>query len=73
MHKPMKIHVTWPCDMEGAASKVKIHISRWDLRSHVSSILQKNSKGLSLSQLQKLSMEQLRPWEKFPHRILRSL
>jgi hypothetical protein len=59
--------------MDGAASKVNIHISRWDLQSHVSLILQTNAKGLSLSQLQKLNMEQLRPWEKFPPRILRSL
>ncbi len=59
--------------MEGGASKVNIHISASELRSHVSSILQKDVRGLSLSQLQKLNMEHLRQWEKFPARILRSL
>jgi hypothetical protein len=59
--------------MEVGASKVNIHISASDLRSQLVSILQKDARGLSLSQLQKLDMEQLRQWEKFPARILRSL
>lgn len=74
MHKSMKrIPVTWPFDAESAATKVNIQIDASELRSHVSSMLLKNVRGLSLSQIQKANMEHLRPWEKFPTRILRSL
>jgi hypothetical protein len=74
MDKTMKrIPVSWPLDGEVGASKVNIHISASDLRSHLNSILQKDLRGLSLIQLQKLNMEQLRQWQIFPARILRSL
>jgi hypothetical protein len=68
-----RIPVSWPRDGEVGASKVKIHISTSDLRSHLNSILQKDLRGLSLIQFQKLNMEQLRQWEKFPAQILRSM
>jgi hypothetical protein len=67
-----KIPVNWLCGPEAVADKVAICIR--SLESPIDSILQKGIRDArSLSQIQKMNMQQLRPWEKFPVRILRSL
>jgi hypothetical protein len=69
-----KIPVNWLCGPEAVADKVAIHIRNSELTIRLSSILQKGIRDArSLSQIQKLNMEHLRHWEKFPARILRSL
>jgi hypothetical protein len=72
-NEPMKrIPVNWLCDAEAVVGKVAIHIRSTE--SHIDSILQNGVRDTrSLSQIQKLNMEHLRQWEKFPVRILRSL
>ena len=67
-----KITVNWWCGPEAIADKVTIHIRSSE--SPIDLILQKGIRDArSLSQIQKMNNEQLRPWEKFPVRILRSL
>jgi len=72
-NKPMnKIPVNWLCGPEAVAEKVAIFIR--SLESPIDSILQKGIRDArSLSEIQKLNMEHMRQWEKFPVRILRSL
>jgi len=67
-----KIPVNWLCGAEAVADKVAIYIRSSELPMH--SILQQGIRDArSLSQVQKLNMVQMRQWEKFPVRILRSL
>ena len=67
-----RIPVNWPGQANAAAGKVPIQIRGSELLIH--SILQKGVRDArSLSEIQKLTMLQLRQWEKFPARILRSL
>jgi len=67
-----RIPIDWSGEMDATANKVRIQIrsSEWLLHS----ILQKGpGDARSLSQMQKMNMEHLREWGKFPIRILRSL
>jgi hypothetical protein len=67
-----KIPVNWLCGAEAVADKVAIYIRSSELTIH--SIPQKGIRDAhSLSQIQKSNMVQMRQWEKFPVRILRSL
>jgi len=67
-----KIRVNWLCGPEAVADKVAICIRSSE--SPIDLILQKGIRDArSVSQIQKMNMEQLRQWEKFPVRILRSL
>jgi hypothetical protein len=67
-----KIPVNWLCGPEAVADKVGIYIRGSELPIH--SILQKGIRDArSLSQTQKMNTVQMRQWEKFPIRILRSL
>lgn len=67
-----RIAINWIVATDATAKKVAIQIRSSELLSH--SFLQKGLRDArSLSELQKLHMEHLRQWEKFPARILRSL
>jgi hypothetical protein len=72
-NEPMKrIPVNWLCDAEAAADQVAIYIRSSE--SPIHSIFQNGIRDArSLGQPQKLNMDHLRQWEKFPLRILRSL
>jgi hypothetical protein len=67
-----KIPVNWLCGPEAVADEVAIYVCSSE--SPIHSILQKGIRDArSLSQIQKMNMEHLRQWQKFPVRILRSL
>jgi hypothetical protein len=67
-----RIPVNWLCQADASASEVTIHIRSSELPIH--SIPQRGIEDArSLSQIQKMNMEQMRQWQKFPARILRSL
>jgi hypothetical protein len=69
-----KIPVNWLCGVEVGAAKVTLRIGAAELPGNLNSIFRKGPHDArSLSQIKKMSMEQLRHWEKFPVRILRSL
>jgi hypothetical protein len=72
-NKPMKrIPVDWLFGEPSVADNIAIHVLTSE--SPIHSILQRGiPDSHSLNQIQKLNMEHLTQWEKFPVRILRSL
>jgi hypothetical protein len=67
-----KIAVEWPCEPKPAPVKVWVNASASELLKTIRSICDRESRySRLLDEIQKLNMEQLRQWEKFPIRILR--
>jgi hypothetical protein len=66
------IAVEWACEPKAALVKVRVNASASELLKTILSIVSRESRhGRLLNEVQKLNMEHLRQWEKFPIRILR--